>query len=241
VRGGEVKATVMLVHGAFHGAWCWKRVEEGLWAAGIPVRALDLPGHGESTDRLGGLAEDAEMVRTALASCDGPVVLCGHSYGGAVITEAADEGAGVEHLVYLAAAVLDVGESMLDVIPEILDPQLASAVDSCGDGTSVLDPRRAAEIFYQDCDEATVNWALSQLGPEDMACFAGLATQAPWRKLPATYVVCADDAGLPVAAQRRLAQRCRDRVEWDTGHSPMLSQPDLLIALLADLASRDRS
>jgi pimeloyl-ACP methyl ester carboxylesterase len=229
----------MLVHGAFHGAWCWTPVVEGLQAAGIPVRALDLPGHGESAESLGGLAVDAEAVRGALASCDGPVVLCGHSYGGAVISEAVDEGADVAHMVFVAAGVLDVGESMLDVVPEILEFQLASAVDLRSDGSSVVDPRRAGEVFYQDCDEATVQWAVSQLGPEDTSSFTASATRAPWRKLPTTYVVCADDAAVPVAAQQRLAQRCDDRVVWDTSHSPMLSQPDLLIALLADLASRD--
>jgi pimeloyl-ACP methyl ester carboxylesterase len=236
-----VKATVVLVHGAFHGAWCWKLVQQGLAAAGVPVRALDLPGHGESAEGLGGLAEDAEAVRRALAVCGGPVVLCGHSYGGAVITEAAQEGGPVEHLVYLAAAVPDVGESMLDVIPEITGSLLASAVDFQGGETLVVDPEQATRIFYQDCDEASARWAVSQLGPEQSSSFVTPATRAPWRKLPATYVVCGDDAAISVAAQQRLAQRCPERVVWDTSHSPMLSQPDLLIALLGDLALRERS
>jgi pimeloyl-ACP methyl ester carboxylesterase len=233
-----VKATVMLVHGAFHGAWCWKRVAEGLEAAGIPVAALDLPGHGESSEGLGGLAEDAEFVGQALARCKGPVVLCGHSYGGVVITEAAAEGSGVEHLVYLAAAVPDVGESMVDAIPELMEAPLMAALDFRSDGTSVIDPERAAEVFYEDCDEATVRWALSQLGPEESGSFLGTATQAPWRKLATTYVVCADDAAIPASAQHRLAQRCNERHVWDTSHSPMLSQPDLLVELLGELASR---
>jgi len=238
-----LKATVVLVHGAFHGAWCWKLVEEGLGAAGIPVRAQDLPGHGASAESLGSLAEDAEAVRRVLASCDGPVVLCGHSYGGAVITEAVDEGAEgacVEHLVYLAAAVPDVGESMVDVIPEIAESVLASAVDFRSDGTSLVDPTRAAGIFYPDCDDATAQWAVSQLGSQQSGSFLVPATRAPWRKLPATYVVCGDDAVIPVSAQQRQAQRCPERVVWDTSHSPMLSQPDLLISLLGDLASRER-
>src|ERR1700683_5271907 len=102
-------ATVVLVHGAWHGAWCWDQVVGPLEARGIPVVALDLPGHGASPEPLGDLATDAAALRAALDRVDTAVV-CGHSYGGAVISDGAEHPA-VRHLVYLAAILLDVGES----------------------------------------------------------------------------------------------------------------------------------
>jgi len=103
-------ATVVLVHGAWHGAWCWERVVARLTAAGVPTIAIDLPGHGADDGPLGDLHVDAARVRQALGTAAGPVVLVGHSYGGAVITEAGDYPA-VSELVYLAALTLDTGET----------------------------------------------------------------------------------------------------------------------------------
>ena len=82
-------AIVVLIHGAWHGAWCWDRVVPQLETAGVPTVAVDLPGHGASTEPLGDLYTHAAFVRDLLDGIDGPIVLCGHSYGGAVISEAA--------------------------------------------------------------------------------------------------------------------------------------------------------
>ena len=109
---------MILVHGAFHAAWCWQRVLDGLLELGVGAVAIDLPGHGASTQPLGGLHHDAAHLRDVLRSCDDPVVLCGHSYGGVVITEAVAPGSNVEHLVYVTAGVPDVGESLADVWDE---------------------------------------------------------------------------------------------------------------------------
>src|SRR6185369_14343612 len=94
---------VVLVHGAWHGAWCWGPAIAALAAAGVTALAVDLPGHG-----------DAAHVSSVLDSLDGPVVLAGHAYGGAVITEAGSHPA-VAHLVYLSGMALDDGESCSDV------------------------------------------------------------------------------------------------------------------------------
>ncbi|MHB8467660.1 MAG: alpha/beta fold hydrolase, partial [Acidimicrobiales bacterium] len=99
-------ATAVLVHGAWHGAWCWERVAAALANVGVPTLAVDLPGHGADPGPLTDLHGDAERVRQVLDAVDGPVVLVGHSYGGVVITEAGDH-RGVSHLVYLCALALD--------------------------------------------------------------------------------------------------------------------------------------
>ena len=80
---------VVLVHGAWHGAWCWEPAIAALAAAGVTALAIDLPGHGDDPGPLGDLHGDAAHVSSALDALDGPVVLAGHAYGGAVITEAA--------------------------------------------------------------------------------------------------------------------------------------------------------
>lgn len=105
--------TVVLVHGAFHGGWCWDRIVPGLTGAGLTPVVVDLPGHGVGDPGpVGDLSDDAAHVRAGLDGCAGPVLLVGHSYGGAVITEAAAGRADVGHLVYLAAMVPDVGETI---------------------------------------------------------------------------------------------------------------------------------
>src|SRR5258708_453841 len=101
---------VVLVHGAWHGGWAFDRVLPLLTIAGVSSVAVDLPAHGEDTGPPGDLHSDAARVKAQLDRADERVVLLGHSYGGAVITEAGDHPA-VAHLVYLCAPVLDAHES----------------------------------------------------------------------------------------------------------------------------------
>ena len=84
------RGIVVLVHGAWHGAWCWERVVDGLAAVAIESVAIDLPGHGEDPGPFSDLHGDAARVRSVLDRINRPVVLLGHSYGGAVVTEAGD-------------------------------------------------------------------------------------------------------------------------------------------------------
>ncbi len=101
---------VLLVHGAWHGAWCWERVTFELKDRGLRVDAVDLPGHGSDRTPLTDLHGDATRVREALTELGEPAVLVGHSYGGAVISEAGDHPL-AEGLVFLPAFPLDVGET----------------------------------------------------------------------------------------------------------------------------------
>ena len=116
--------TVVLVHGAWHGAWCWSALQAELDQRGIASIAVDLPGHGASTAPLGDLHGDAAAVAAVVDRIDGDVVLVGHSYGGGVISVAGALSPRVRHLVYLAAYVLDATDSvsrvglLADVAPE---------------------------------------------------------------------------------------------------------------------------
>lgn len=231
-------ATVVLVHGAWHGAWCWDQVVDQLDARGVPTVALDLPGHGASTEPLGDLATDAAALRTVLDGLDAAVV-CGHSYGGAVISDGAAHPA-ARHLVYLAALLLDAGESCSASVA-VAEPDggtslLDGAIQAGDDGTVTLDPAVAPAALYHDCAPADVARAVARLGPQAFASLTAEATHAAWRSVPSTYVVCRDDRAIPASLQRQLAARAGTVLEWPTSHSPFLSRPDLVVDLLASRA-----
>ena len=234
-------ATVVLVHGAFHGAWCWDRVVPRLEAAGVPAIAVDLPGHGADGGPPGDLHTHADWLRRFLEAQPGPVVLVGHSYGGAVITDAAAGVPGVARLVYLAAIVPDTGETMTTVMPDrVADDDRASLVPEAmrvgADGNLVVDPERAAAAFYADCADADVEFALARLGPQNAASFAQPVRAAAWRTIPSTYVICHDDRAVGVGFQHALATRTTDTVEMTTSHSPFFSQPQAIAEVLVALA-----
>lgn len=225
----------MLVHGAWHGSWCWERVVDGLTAAGVSAVAVDLPGPD--------LHADIAHVRGALDRVDGPVVLLGHSYGGAVITEAAHHAA-VEHLVYLCAFALAEGETCVSAVPaagisyEGRPSLFEGAV--VADGAISLDPATASSCLYNRCDDATATWAVARLRPQPEAVFQQPTESPAWRTKPSTYVVCSDDLAVHPERQRIMAARCSSSVEWDADHSPFLSQPDSVVRLLAELAQGER-
>jgi pimeloyl-ACP methyl ester carboxylesterase len=236
-------ATIVFVHGAWHGAWCFDRVVPLLGHAGIQAIAVDLPGHGNDTGEFTDLSGDAARVRDVLDRIPGEVILCGHSYGGAVITEAGVHPA-VSQLVYLSALPLSEGESCVSAAVEESThlshdgrPNLVDGLIAHQDGTTTLTAEGAATCLYNDCDEATVHWAVSRLGPQPMANLEQTPAAAAWRDRPSTYVVCADDQTVHPGLQRLLAQRCTRTYEWKTGHSPFASQPELVAGLLTNLAT----
>jgi pimeloyl-ACP methyl ester carboxylesterase len=225
-------ATVVLVHGAFHGAWCWEPVRAALDERGVANLAPDLP--------LSGLDVDVKTARATLDAVDGRIVLCGHSYGGMVISQAASGRDDVDRLVYLCAVqVAEDDEMTSNMRPTLLMEHLQH--DDAG-GMSV-DRAFAAECFYHDCDPAAAAAAVAQLRPMvagiGPSVTAGTEPVAPaWLTIPSTYVVCTDDRTIHPDTQREMAKHATDVVEWDTSHSPMLSQPDLVADLLAELAAR---
>jgi pimeloyl-ACP methyl ester carboxylesterase len=243
-----VATTAVLVHGAWHGAWCFDPVVAGLRARGVQAIAVDLPGHGDDPGPLGDLHTDAARVREVLDGLDGDCVLLGHSYGGAVITEAGVHPK-VRHLVYLCAFALDAGESCMAAAvreAEALDlgwdegPSLADAIRVQDDGTSTLAGELSAASLYHDCDDATTAAAIARLGPQPAATLTDVPTAVAWRERPSTYVVCTEDRAVPEALQRVMAARCTTTVDWPVSHSPFLSAPDRVVDLLTDLV-RDES
>src|SRR5207253_1256901 len=162
--GGRT-ATIMLVHGAWHGSWCWDQVRQLLEDGGIATAAVDNP----SVTRPGSdLHADGDNLRNALDAISGPVVLVGHSYGGAVITDAGTH-PNVEHLVYLTAFALDAGESVMqNELHGGEEMKLGESLQFDGDVLSV-DPARAFEFFYHDCAPDVADAAAARLKPMSLA------------------------------------------------------------------------
>jgi pimeloyl-ACP methyl ester carboxylesterase len=222
-------ATLLLVHGAWHGAWCW----DSLLAAldGVPVRTVDLPSVGGADDALGGLYDDAETVRAALADIEGPVVVVGHSYGGAVVTEAVTADSGVAHLVYLCAFQLDEGDSLLGSVGGEAPPWWEVHE------TSIV-ARTPEEVFYNGVSPELTARSVARLGRQSRASVEQPLTNVAWMAVPSTYVVCAQDQAIPVFAQEAMSKRAGEVQRLETGHSPFLSHPDELAGLLRSIAAQ---
>ncbi len=229
--------TIVLVHGAWHGAWCWAKQQAELGRRGLTSLAVDLPGHGASTLPLGDLYGDAQHVADVLTNVPGEVVLVGHSYGGAVITEAAAAAPNVSHLVYLTAFCIDQGETLRAAAaasPTRAD--LNHAMRILDEGTAVLDATIAVGALYGGCDPNEVAAALPRLGPQLLASFAQPLRTASWKHTPSTYIACTEDRAITIELQRQMAARCRQVVDLPAGHSPFLSMPDKVADVLEPLA-----
>jgi len=230
-------ATVVLVHGAWHGAWCWRKVVPALDDARVANVSIENP---SVADAPASLSDDIDRVRLALDAIDRPVVLVGHSYGGAVVTGAGTHDT-VRHVVYLSAFALDEGESVMqNDLKGGEGTKLGDALAFDGDLIR-FDPQRAIEFFYHDCTSADAQSAVDELKPMSAAAMAEPLGAVAWRAKPSTYVVCTDDRALPVRLQRSNAARVDDVREMPTSHSPFISRPDLVSELLIELARSSRA
>jgi len=240
-----VTATVVLVHGAWHGAWCWDLVAAGLRERGTPVVAVDLPGHGDDQGPCTDLAGDVARVRGALDGVTGSAVLVGHSYGGMPIAAAAAHPT-VAHTVFIAALCPIEGETAMTMATA---EAAAANVDIRGrsnpgqymtfddNGMASLSAEGAKFLFYNDCDDELASWAVSRLRPQPMGNLQELPATIGWRDKPSTYAVCALDNIMHRDLQRVLAQRTTNSVEWHASHSPFLSNPEVVVDLLAGIAA----
>jgi pimeloyl-ACP methyl ester carboxylesterase len=211
--------TFLLVHGAWHGTWCWDALAPKLGE----TRTVELP---SKSPLRGDLAADAAAVRSAIAAIDGPVVVVAHSYGGAPVTEGA---AGVEHIVYVAAFMLDVGESLYSAVGG-RDPDWWQRSEE----DRMVTPLRPEEIFYNDCAPEVAAAAAARLRPQTAKSFTDPLTRTAWSEVPTTYVICERDNAIPVFGQEAMSARAGRVERLDASHSPFLSRPDELAELILD-------
>lgn len=208
---------ILLVHGAWHGSWCWELVTAELRRLGRTAHAVDLPSSGSPA----GLHEDAEVVRHAIASIDRPVAVVGHSYGGFPVTEATAGSAFVTRVVYLAAWMPEAGTSISEVagMPEF-------------EAEFVPPPPDAVARFYDDVDPVLAERAAGMLRPQSARSATDRLRGAGWLTIPSTYLVCDNDKTIPPASQEEMAARASSVHHLPSAHSPFLSVPADLAALL---------
>ena len=235
------RATVVLVPGGFTGPWIWAEVVALLEQEGIPSIAIELPTIGEGNadaDFYG----DARAVREALDRLDWPVLLCGHSYGCAVITEAAaGPHPSVGHLLYLMAAVPSAGDTLVSLMA-------AAAEDAGGeaqeegvifreDGLAELDREAAHQALFNDCSPERAAEGLDRLRPGNVVSGGSQPlTGAAWTQLPATYVRGTEDR-MPEAVAPTFWEQHPEVIELPAGHCPNWSRPELVAELLVRKAS----
>ncbi|ANJ12044.1 MULTISPECIES: alpha/beta fold hydrolase [Streptomyces] len=221
------KPTVVLVHGAFADSSSWNGVIERLRKDGYPVVAPANP--------LRGLKSDADYVKSFLKSVEGPVVLAGHSYGGAVISEAAAGEPDVEALVYIAAFAPEKGETALGLSNKYpgstLGPTLNSVPFPLPGGGTGQDLYIKADSFHQQF-AADVPTRVSDLMAATQRPVAASALEEPaahaaWKDIPSWNLVTTQDLNIPAAAQRFMARRAHSHTtEIKASHAVTVSRPD---------------
>ncbi|MFC4018113.1 alpha/beta hydrolase [Micromonospora sp. GCM10011542] len=217
--------TVALVHGAFADSSSWNGVVARLQAAGITTTAIPNP--------LRGLAEDATYVASALQQISGPVLAVGHSYGGAVITNAAAMADNVVGLVYVAAFAPDQGESLMQIEGDSKDSVLTSALLQqsypTAKGTETefrIDPTKFRDAFAADVSPTDAAIMAATQRPISVLGFSETTGTPAWKKLPAWAVVPTGDKAAGTDVLRSMAQRAKAIItEAEGSHVIMASQP----------------
>ena len=215
--------TFLLVHGAWHGAWCWQRLGLVLNDRGSVFATLELPSS-SGVDASFDLDHDVRAL-CAVARDRGPLVLVAHSYAGAVVAEAATHIADIVGIVYVAALIPRIGQCASDVTREYgMRSALDNAITRDDSGFILLNRKSAALALYADCDASTQWWAIDQTSPQTLASFRSPRTSEN-TGVASTYVVCSRDDALSPKVQTGLAQGCDNIVTLNSDHSPFLSHP----------------
>lgn len=242
-RGAD-RVHYVLVHGAWHGAWCWSKLVPLLREQGHLVTAVDLPGRWQAPGQLTAIraADFAATVGQVVQASPFPVVLVGHSLGGATISLAAEQHPErIRRLVYLAAFLVPPGQSVGALAMGDKASRIPKAVRrDAATGVSVIAPEFAREVFYHDCSDDDVRMAVQLLSPEPPAMGGARLQLTPERYggVERVYVECLQDRAISIGAQRSMqaAMPCRQVVTMDTSHSPFLSRPGELANVLSGLA-----
>ncbi|MET0455100.1 MAG: alpha/beta hydrolase, partial [Mycobacterium sp.] len=233
---GAVKPTVVLVHGAWADNSSWDGEVAELQKEGYDARAISNP--------LENLTTDAEYVKAFLATIKGPIVLVGHSYGGSVITNAAEGNPNVKALVYVDAAAPDVGETTKQlsgkdsVLSTDTDAQLFDPVPYPGAPAGAMDLYLKRDVFVGDfgndlpTDVATKLWA-SQRAASTVA-FGTPSQFAAWKTIPSWYFISSGDRIITPDSETAMAQRAHSTITtFDGGsHLTLISHPEAVTAVI---------
>jgi pimeloyl-ACP methyl ester carboxylesterase len=220
------KPTVVLVHGGWADSSGWNAEVTALQRLGYPVIAPANP--------LRGLTSDAAYVRSVLKTIDGPIVLVGHSYGGAVITNAAVGVPQVKALVYIAGFAPDQGESLVQLVTKNPGSDIGKNViprkyplAGGGEGTDLYLTKTGFETaFAGDVPRRLADQMWAEQRPFSQEAFESLSGEPAWKTIPSWYLVATQDHAIPPATQRFMADRAHATVsQVKASHVPMISKP----------------
>ena len=228
VSAAGAHPSIVLVHGGFVDGSGWEGVYNVLKKDGYDVAIVQNP--------TSSLADDAAFTRRVLEQQNGPVVLVGHSYGGAVITEAGSA-TNVKALVYITAFAPDAGESVKTLtsnpapgapVPPIVPPK---------DGYLMLDAAKFPASFAGDLPPRKAQFMAASQVPWGVNAYAGAITQPAWKSKPSWYLVVTDDQMIPVAVQRMMAKRANATVmETKGSHAIYVSNPKVVASIIEQAA-----
>ncbi|MCD4525953.1 alpha/beta fold hydrolase [Nocardioides sp. cx-173] len=232
------KPTVVLVHGAFAESASWNGVIADLDRLGYPTIAVANP--------LRGLDEDAAYLRSLLDSIGGSIVLAGHSYGGSVMSEAADGHPDVKALIYVASFQLEAGESTGGLAAKFPGGELGLALksvvygtpDAAGTGRDLyIQPEKFQEVFAADVPADVARLMAAAQRPIEATALEDVATKVAWRTIPSWALITTQDLAVPAEAQRFMSERAGSTVvEVDASHAVTVSKPDVVAELINEAA-----
>ncbi|WP_263356392.1 alpha/beta fold hydrolase [Acidicapsa ligni] len=224
--------TVLLIHGAWADGSSWAKVIPLLEAKGLHVVAVQIP--------LTSFADDVAATQRAIDIEDGPVLLVGHSYGGAVITEAGNDPK-VAGLVYVSAVAPDKGESALGLIMSVPTP-IGAELRPDKTGFLKLTPKGVAEDFAQDLSAKEIAILTATQIPANVAAMKGEVTNPAWKSKPSWFIVGANDRAISPVLEASLAKKIgATTITVPSSHVIMLSKPAKVADVIIDAASKASS
>lgn len=224
------KPSIVLVHGAWADGSCWQEVIPILQKSGYKVVAAQLP--------LANFAEDVAFAKRVIENQKGLVVVVGHSYGGAIITEAAAKNAKVKALVFIAAFSPDVGESLKSLQEGFAKMPMGEAIVPTAAGFLYLDPAKFHSVMAHDLPESQAAVLAAVQKPLFGASFVNPIKDVAWKTIPSWFLISTADRSIDPNQQRFGAKRMGAQViEVNASHLPMLSQPKAVAEIIAAAAT----
>ena len=247
--GQNKERTYLLVHGAWHGAWCWNKVMPLMIIKGYKVIAIDLPSHGSDTTNANSVtfADYVKKVTETANKVDGEVVLVGHSMGGTVISQAAEVlgKTKVYKLIYLDAFLPKNGESVSS-LARIIESSLPKDTNrlTVGNGlivsedrkSSIFKPEVADILFYHDCNQSDKDFAHKNLSRQSFAPLGTpvIVSDSIYGTIPKYFILCTDSKDLDKSILPTRV-KCEKVVKLKSSHSPFFSSPKKLAKILTQL------
>ncbi|OWU85505.1 hypothetical protein ATO6_00715 [Oceanicola sp. 22II-s10i] len=229
---------ILLIHGACHGAWCWRDVVPLLERQGHEVIALDMPGRAGDTRDPGALTL-ADQAQTILDAAGDGAVLVGHSAGGFSISAAAEAAPDkAQHLIYVAALLPQTGDTLVGKMGALSQTGERARFNRALDGKGYAFDPSAAPLLYNGVSEADAEWALTQICPEPSAPHReAIRVGDNFGSVRKSYIRCTEDRVIPSTDQERMAHEGAAALfDIETGHSPFLSEPEALAHLIDQIA-----